>query len=191
MNKPAAPRSQAWKQRVRSVQGQLALLAVTYAGALGLVVLALVLRTVLFERYVREKFEPMPAPLQAAAQRIASGQQPADSVMAFNQKEDGLLYGALLQHGVEDPEHRLADALAHHRPRWLLDQVRGTLVAGSLPQRQRALDLLCSISAEPLRPEMVRLCEFCCQRATVRGEPAMLDRARDLIRDLQHAEKTK
>src|SRR5205085_10290248 len=74
------------KAFVRSASGQLALLAVTYVGALVLALGSIALRDVFFERYVREKYPLLDAGLEAAVREMAAGQGRAGGLLALAQE---------------------------------------------------------------------------------------------------------
>lgn len=63
---------------LRSVEGQLVLLGLIYLGAAVLAVGALALRGVLFERWVQEKYPPLPAELKTVLEDVAQGRGTAE-----------------------------------------------------------------------------------------------------------------
>ena len=58
---------------IRSAKAQLAVLGVMYAGAVVLAVAALTVRSAFFERFVREKLEPISEATRALARGVIRG----------------------------------------------------------------------------------------------------------------------
>jgi len=172
------------KADVRSVRGQLALLAITFLGAIILAVAALCLRSVFFEAYVREKHAPLPAHLKKYLDDTAAGKAVA-SAEKLGQTEIGLLYGAWFDDAASDPEDRLARCLISADGRYILGQLRRTLVAGNLTQRTRAVRLLTLITVEELKSEVIELCRYVHERAWRRGELELVKQAQVHLNQLQ------
>ena len=61
------------KAFLRSVPGQLSLLGVTFLGAIALAVLTILLRDILFEPYIREKYPPADARTQEFLEKLVDG----------------------------------------------------------------------------------------------------------------------
>jgi hypothetical protein len=58
---------------IKSAQGQLTLLGLTFVGAIGLAVVTVALRSVLFEPYIREAYPPLDKSARQLAEQIADG----------------------------------------------------------------------------------------------------------------------
>jgi hypothetical protein len=72
-----------WRRFLRSVQGQLTLLGVTFVGAVGLAILTIALRPVLFESYIREKYPAADVSVIQLARAIIAGQAGDREVLAL------------------------------------------------------------------------------------------------------------
>jgi hypothetical protein len=61
------------REYIRSVHGQLSLMALAFAGAVGLAVVSVCLRSAFFERYARELHPPLEGNLKDLASRLGQG----------------------------------------------------------------------------------------------------------------------
>lgn len=167
-----------WHDRMRTARGQLKLLGITFLGAIGLAILALCLRGVFFERFVREKYPPL-----ADADRERCGELAAEHVAPRRLEElvrdlrgRDAVYGAWVQEPELDPANRMARRLAEAQSDWLLDRLKRTLVAGSPAQRARATQWL-SLFPEACRDRVRELARFARARAGRRHETDLAQEA--------------
>jgi hypothetical protein len=124
-----------WRSRLRSPQGQLQLLGATL---LGCVVLALVLSTQQrrFESLIREK----PAETSAATLRLAKDLNAGENLPIDAVDLERLYDLWLISDDSQSPE--VVRILTQTDPSWFRDRTQRTLIAGSTPQRLRALALI-------------------------------------------------
>jgi hypothetical protein len=168
---------------LRSVQGQLVLLAITLAGGILLAVAALCLRSVLFEPHIREKYPELSRKLEADLKK--RDRAAGDRVRKLSPRELRAVYGAWISAPDLDPRGWLADhLLALHGPA-LLGNIRQTLVVGNAEQRGRALALLGRVSAEDLKPEARRLGRYALDRSRRRREPELARQAEAVLDKLR------
>jgi hypothetical protein len=142
-----------WRDRVRSARGQMMLFGLTFLGAVVLAVVAVCLRDVFFERFVREKYPPL-----AEGDRDRAGDLAAANVEPGKLEEllrdlggaplREAVYGAWIEEPDLDPQRRLARRLAVAQPDWLLERLARTLVAGNPQQRGRATQWLALLPDE-------------------------------------------
>lgn len=156
---------------MRSPRGQFTLLAAAYAGAMLLAVVALGMRSLVFERwFLREKF---PRPTQKLHESLAQASgNPREIERAADLPADDfhIAYGLWINGELDDPRFELARAWSRKRPKDLFTRVRGTCLVGSPKQRRRALDALRLIDDETLSLEKSRLIRYLDSRARVRGD---------------------
>jgi hypothetical protein len=162
---------------LRSAPGQLALLAVAFAGAVVLAVAALVLRERFFEPFVREKYPPLEGRLRDVAGLLA-GKEIADQQRSELEKEVretprgvDAVYGGLIEDSDLDLDHRLERWLLRTGRADLLGRLRRTLAAGNERQRAGALRLLEWVAGEG-DDEAIALVRQARERARRRGETA-------------------
>ena len=171
-----------WLQRLQTVRGQMTLFGVTFVGAIGLAVLALLLRDRLFEVYVRESYPPVSSGDRERVKELASEKlEPTrcDELLSELRGTDlrERTYGAWIDDPELDPANRLGQRFASAQLDWVLDRLQRTLVAGNPAQRARAVEWL-KIMAD--RPEALELIRYARTRAVRRHE-------RDLLRQAQTA----
>ena len=187
------------RQFLRSIEGQLALLAMIYLGAALLALAALALRTVLFEPYIREKYLPPPTDLKTVLAELAQGSVPmeefektverlarlqAKSENALPAAREQLLqaaYGAWMDDAELDPQGRLAKCFFSVKGRLTIERIRLTLVAGDERQRGRVVVLLRWAVGSEVQSEAGQLCEFARRRAERRHESALVQQANETL----------
>ncbi len=187
-------------EKARSVPVQLALLGVTFVGALGLAVLSLCLRSIFFERYVRETYAPLTESAEELISRLerpkveskkekAEEEPPvADPAVERRKLADWHAVYSLWMNPPADPvvdEARLRKLL-WSKPEATLERIRATSVVGNPAQRTRALELLSSVPASPVRDDAVALSRFVRERARRRGELSLFTRAEQIYQMLTH-----
>lgn len=170
-----------WKIFLRSVRGQFTLLGITYAGALVLAIGAVCTRSLLFERFVREKHPPLPSALRSVAEDFSSGRTHGKRFESLSSAELDALYGAWISEFVADPHARLAMALWKHHGEETMNRLRGTLVAGNRKQQMRALDLLAFQARGELRPVVAELSRYALDRARRRGDDELRFKAAGIL----------
>lgn len=180
------------KAWLRSAGGQLSLLAVVYLGALVLAGLAILLRDVFFERYVREKYPPLTGQVERLARDLAIGRAGADDVRAMADKLavqpargvhdpqaarqaalDQLvssLYGTWVSDPAIDQKNLLRICLLSDFSGTTIQRVRITLAVGNAFQRRRAVEFLTAPPAHVDSSEVMGLLRYAAQRAERRGE---------------------
>jgi hypothetical protein len=189
------------RQFIRSVQGQLSLLAATYAGAILLALGAWIFRSILFEPYIREKFPPLKADLAVALLQVADGQADpgtlAKTIDELAEKEtragdidsarDKLwaeIYGEWINRDDLDPANRLAGVFLSEQNCLIFERLRRTLVAGNEQQRGRALYLLGLTATDEDRALARQLCAYARERALRRNEPELVRQAEQVLNAL-------
>ena len=165
------------REFLRTVRGQLSLLAAAYVGALVLALAALCLRSLFFERFVHDKFAPVPERLQTLAADLAAGRGDPGQLRALSSEDVNLIYGAWLDQPDLDPAGRLARDLLTADGARILERVRRTLVAGNPAQRARAVELLGLVDVAELKPEVCFLCDYAARKAQRRGEAELAGQA--------------
>jgi hypothetical protein len=196
---------------IRSLRGQLSLLAAVYLGAVVLAIAAGCGRTWLFEPYIHERFPPVPNRLAGPVRDLAEGksapeqleeviaavarQEAAseDAKVRRQQKEESsrarlldAVYGTWIEDAASDPHGRLAAFLLSEPSGSIIERIRQTLVLGDERQRSRAMHLLRFASTAAVKPEAMALCAYARQRAQRRREPELVRQA-DAV--LQHLEE--
>lgn len=182
--------TEAWKAWVRSVRGQLSLLAATLAGAVAVSVVIVCLRGVLFEHYVREKYPPAGAWAEEAARDLTVPDAPPTRLTEIRTaaakmynlacetkrpaKELEELYGFWIENPHLDPHGSLAVRLTQYVPEWVVARLRRTLAAGSPTQRERALQWLLAIAdVNEVAGSVRELATQARHRAATRGEESI------------------
>jgi hypothetical protein len=173
-----------WRDSLRSARGQMVLFGLTFLGAVALAVVALCLRDVFFEPFVREKY-----PALGEGDRARAGELAAENVEPGRLKEllgevnREAVYGAWVEEPDLDPARRLARRLAAAQPDWLLDRLTRTLVAGNPRQRARATQWL-ALLPEGRRDEARALARFARTRAERRHEAELAEEADAVLHTL-------
>jgi hypothetical protein len=198
-------------QFIRSVRGQLSLLATTYLGAVCLALAAWTCRSILFESYIREKFpeKPMPGSVAAAVDQVALGvsepkslppvidelatkeadrRRPAGATRPaasdIEVARDALwtaVYGAWIDRDNFDPADRVASAFLSEPSCLIFERLRRTLVVGNERQRSRALHLLSLAASDESRSQARALCEYAKERSRRRHEHALVEQAEQVL----------
>jgi hypothetical protein len=188
---------------LRSVRGQLALLGLTFAGALGLAAAALCLRDRLFERWARESYPPLDGNVKDAALELAGmGWDGWRGITYLKDKLDEApsgaeaVYGALIEDSELDPDGWLTGAIFFLRADYLLERMKRTLVAGDAAQRAGVLRVLGQAYGK-LQPSLasrkvtfeqsLELVRFARRRAARRGEEALVRQADTVLEQLSPA----
>jgi hypothetical protein len=188
-------------ERARSVPVQLGLLGVTFVGALGLALLTLCLRSIFFERYVRETYPPLTESAEALMTRLehppAEPEPPKPKEKspepipieepATNRRfaaDWDSLYSLWMNPPAEPLDEGRLRKLLWSKPEATLPRVRTTSVVGNVAQRTRALELLSSIPDSPVRDDAVALSWFVRERARRRGERSLFTRADQVYQKL-------
>jgi hypothetical protein len=175
-----------WRTWLRSVEGQCALLAGTFAGAVILAIVPLILRERLFERYAYEKYPPLegwaekavgvltsPLRRRADLERLGEEMQERIDKADPRQRYDVLerIYGAWIADPSLDPDGLLPRRLTRMQPDWVFARLRQTLAAGRPDQRARAVEWLRLIVTDPrLSEQSLALLRYARRRAENRGE---------------------
>jgi hypothetical protein len=181
--------------RARSVAVQLGLLGVTFVGALGLAVVALCLRSLFFEKYVREIHAPPAENAEALVSRLEHPGPAEDRPRGLSVEvrlaadrraaaDWDALYGLWMSPIPGSPAEARVVKLLWSRPEATLARIRATSVVGNPDQRARALVLLSSVPASPVRKDAAGLCRFVRERARRRGEWSLFTRADQVYRAL-------
>jgi len=162
---------------LRSVQGQLSLLAIALGGAVVLAVAALCFRSIFFERYVSEKYRQPTQELATLLLAVADGSATDGQREKLADESGDKLFEAWMVDDKLDAEGRLARYLWSTRGGAILDRVRRTLAAGDAEQRLRVLDLLAWAEQSDQRAAAAELCQFAVRKAERRGESQVAARA--------------
>lgn len=175
------PDSKLLRRRLKTAEGQLLLLALTFLAALVTAVGALCLRSVLFEPYIRHRVAELSPTLREQGRHVATGQAPAESLKELKTAQLAGLYGGLINGIVEDPEDRLADSLFKFHSSDLMDRLTITAAVGSHAQRLKAVELL-RISGKDNRSKAAALCLYLSERARRTGDEKIRERAESVLR---------
>lgn len=175
---------------LRSVHGQLLLLAGTYAGAVVLAVVAVGLRSVFFDRYVRETFPQPSERVLSLMKQVATSEgrlagRDSTSIRELSGPELEQAYGAWIRDPALDPRGRTASLLLWAHPEFMIKRIRLTCVAGSPAQQARALELLAHDHDRSTHSEAQFLCQFLKARAHRRGEVGLFKQADEALRQLR------
>lgn len=175
---------------LRSVQGQLVLLAGTYTGAVVLAILAVGLRSVFFDRYVRETFPAPSERVLALMNRVAHSNGPltdrdSEAIRELSGPELEAAYGAWLNTKALDPRGRVTMLLLWPHSAFMIKRIRITCIAGSLAQQARALELLARDPDRSTKDEALSLCQFLRERAHRRGEGGLRKQADEALHQLR------
>jgi hypothetical protein len=175
---------------LRSVQGQLAVLGATFAGAVVLAGAAVLLRDRLFEPFAREKYPPLEGRPREVAQELAGRaieqkqKEKLQKELQETPRAVEALYGELIAGGDLDGERRLARWLMGAHRKYLLGRLRRTLVVGDAEQRAGALRLLEVLAGGERDGEVAELVGRAREQARRRGEAALVEQADGLLRRL-------
>jgi hypothetical protein len=175
---------------LRSVQGQLAVLGITFAGGVALAGAALLLRDRLFEPYAREKYPPLEGRAQEVAKELAGGpidpkqREKLEKELQEMPKAMDAVYGELITGSGLDGEQRLARWLIRANRKDLLGRLRRTLVVGSPAQRAEALRFLGLLAGGQANGDVIELASRAREQARRRGEAALVEQADGLLRRL-------
>jgi hypothetical protein len=172
------------RDSIRSIWGQLALLGVTYAGAVALAVLALCLRGSFFEYHVRERYPEASPRIRAMIEQAARASEDAGTREPLTGEEREVVYGAWISDPAVDPMGHAALRLLWTDPDEMISRLRITFVVGNLAQRMRALDLL-AYGKHDSREKAIALCRFLAERAQRRSEWALADKANHVLGRLE------
>lgn len=175
------------RRRLKTARGQLLLLAATFAGALVLAVGALCLKSVLFEPCIRHRVAELSDDLAERGGKVASGEQPAESLKKLTSTQVAALYGGLINGRLDDDGNRLTGSLFEFQSPVLMDRLKITAAVGNPSQRQRAVELL-RISGEDNRPRAVELCRHIYDRARRTGDKELGELSESVLRELESSE---
>jgi hypothetical protein len=199
------------KVPIRSVQAQLGLMAIAYAGGVALAILAICLRGILFERFIREKYPPVSDRIDVILRNVARGegsalqleslarervesqtsQVPIQTryVRALDEIMDAV-YGAWIEEPTLDARGSLGRSLLSSEPSLIIARIRRTLAAGDLRQRSRVVEFLALGPPTDQQQEWLDLCRHAHTNAWRRGETELADRAVAVLRQLQGERET-
>jgi hypothetical protein len=183
------------REFLRSIEGQLLLLAIIFAGGAVLAVTALALRTILFEPYIRDRYTSAPTELAATLTDVAEDRATADDfeksverlarlkaksetqLVVLREEVLQLAYGHWLDKPELDPQGRVAKCFFLSHASFTIERIRLTLVAGNEEQRGRAVVLLRWAVGSECQTEAMQLCHFARQRADRRHESVLVQQA--------------
>jgi hypothetical protein len=195
---------EAWGRWLRSVQGQLSLLAFVFACAVVVGLMPWFLRSLVFQRFAREAYPKVEDTYAEKAlpvlRRPGSTQAEIDAVLDEIRRRDDVagperfknlerMYGQwMLDEDGTDvrPGGWLARRLTASDRRWLrewvMDRLRMTLAAGNVQQRLGAVEWIeAALGDEALKPEAAdelrRMLERARDRARRRGEDRLAEEA--------------
>lgn len=175
------PDSKAIRRKLKTAEGQLLLLATTFLGALVMAVGTLCLRSVLFEPYIRHRVEELNDNLKERGEKVASDEQPAESLKKLTVTQVAGLYGELINGTLDDDENLLADSLFKFHSPVLMDKLQITAAVGNHTQRLKAVELL-KISGKDNRPRAAELCRHHFDRARRTGNTELREHAEAVLR---------
>lgn len=166
-----------WAYFMRTLRGQFCLIGALYLGALVLAVVAICLRTVFFEGFVREKYAEATERSTDLLKEVAD----RGRCQELSKKELENLYGAILRENQPDERRPIVRTLFDTQGEFLLERIRRTLAAGNPEQRRTALTLLEECPLD-LRDKARTLCDYAQIRARHRGEPEQAAHAAIVLR---------
>lgn len=190
-----------WRVYLRSVQGQLLLLGVAFAGAAVLAIIPRFFRDRIFEYYCREGYPPMDGAAEKAVQVLnrpgATNEQIVEVIDELRKRKGtvgpsveypGLerVYGSWIEDAGTRESGLVARRLTGSDRSWLrewtLNRLRTTLVTGNVEQREAAVEWIeAALGDEELkdetRAELRVLLEHARARALRRGEAGLASRA--------------
>lgn len=185
---------------LRSVQGQLLLFAIAFAGALVLACVPYFFRSGrFFEGALKEKYPELSGyakdavgilsdpksekeQIEEAKDELAKRERnTADPTKRFELVE--AVYGAwVAELDAVKSEITLARRLAEARPVWVKERLKRTLVAGDEDQRARAVRFLAILLEQKAEDDVLELLRFARQRATRRGERKLAEQVDAVLR---------
>lgn len=124
------------KNEIRTLRGQLLLMALAFGGAL---VLAIVIawRSDFFQRFIEEKYRPLPAHLQPLRDDFRRGALSAKRISTLSKADQAALYESWVQENA--PSRQAPLVLVQGAPEVFLARAEQTLVCGNATQKERAL----------------------------------------------------
>jgi hypothetical protein len=124
------------KNEIRTLRGQLLLMALAFGGAL---VLAMVMawRSDFFHRFIEEKYRPLPAHLQPLDNDLRRGTLSAKRISTLSKADQVALYESWVQQN--RPSRQAPLVLVQEAPELFLARAEQTLVCGNTTQKERAL----------------------------------------------------
>ena len=191
---------EAWGRWLRSVPGQMSLLAFVFACAVVVGLLPWFLRTLVFQRFARETYPAFDGYAETAMpvlRRRGSTEDEIDTVLNEIRRRDDVtgpqrflnlerMYGQWILDEDVRRNGLLARRLTATDRRWLrewvVDRLRLTLAAGNVQQRRSAVDWIeAALGEKSLAPETAeelrRMLERARDRARRRGEDALAEEA--------------
>jgi hypothetical protein len=177
------------RRKLKTAEGQLLLLAATFAGALVMAVGTLVARPFLFEPYIRHRVVELPDALKERGEQVASGELAADSLKNLTVAQVAGLYGGLINNSFDDGENRVAESLFKFHSEVLMDRLKTTAAVGNHGQRRRAVELLEMSKDEPSgmanRSRAAELCRHIFDRARRTGDTELRQASEAVLRQLK------
>lgn len=145
-----------WQDRLRSPQGQVALMAGTFAAAIA-VSAGMATQTVWFEGLVRDRHPPVDAATRRLAEDLRAGR-----VRAIDAADREKLYALWLEEPGAPGAAVVAQLAASEA--WLCERIDRTLITGTADQRRAAValavaagDPACRVALEQARERVARI----------------------------------
>lgn len=166
------PQWAARRAKLRTVRGQLTLIGALYLGAILLSIVALGLRSPVFERYARDKYPELTEPIRAIVEEAKAGSITLERVKKLAPTEIESVFGAWIADPQFDPSGQVAVRLLLAAPDDLVTLVRRVCAIGNLEQRRGTVRLLEVLvrSHVPLPADLRVLGRHLHDRAAKRGE---------------------
>ncbi len=171
------------RRRLKTARGQLLLFGMVYCGAIVMAFGSLILKTVLFEPYVRHRLPPLGADLKADIEAIATGAESVDEIRELSTDNVAMMYGGLINAEFSDPSGRVISGLVRFRSEELLDRLQTTVATGTADQKLQALRLLEALDSVN-RIEAIRLTRILLDRALRTGDREIRDASESALRTL-------
>ena len=172
------------RKYLSSARGQLTLLGGVNAGAIVVAIVALTLRTVFFQTYIREKFPELSKPLRLAAQEVANGKNPDSLFDGIAENELQSVYGSWINREIKDERQLVAQGLVEHHSDLLIIRIRTTLIVGSRQQQIRALELLRLLSPADQTASTRKWVRLVQERARRQNDQQVMEAATGTLREL-------
>ncbi len=168
------------KPALRSAQFQVSLMAGAIAGAIGLAIVAILVREIFFEKYVRETFAPIPENVSQRAETLLVSPLPETTTPVATNEIDHL-YAVWIQNEDFDPNGQLASQLFAADSEHTFERCCRTLVVGNHDHRIRALRLLSYANLTEHPTDVRRLVTYARQKSARRSENDLVTKADELL----------
>jgi hypothetical protein len=152
------------KQELRTLKGQLLLLCAMLAGSVALAA-AIATQRGFFEKFIEEKYAPLPATLKPLAEAAAEGRLDREAFNKLSQAERLILYDDWMA-SADQPPVRTPSALVGADAGLYLARAERTIISGREEQKMRALKFLELAGAKEAVPLLRKALQWSIKRRT-------------------------